>query len=217
MRKAWIGAVLVASFCAIFATAFAALAQATPEFLSGGKAITKIGFTTKAGTGSITTSSTTLKWTGEHGEGSLEAPNKVSGIVLTFTGDKIGGCEVNSPGAAKGEVVSKPLQGELGYISKSIPSVGALFAPVTGAVFGEIEASACTSALKLKGSVIGRITPLNTEVSTGTIAFGTVSGKQEVTKFEGELTEHQLSIGELPGGFECKEGLTTAEKVEIHA
>jgi hypothetical protein len=95
--------------------------------------------------------------------------------------------------------------------------VGALFAPTTGVVFGEIEASACTSALKLNGSVIGRISPLNAEVSTGTIAFGTVSGKQEVTKFEGELTEHQLSIGELSGGFACSEGLTTAAKVEIRA
>jgi hypothetical protein len=209
---------LLCSALSICCLALTGVAQALPEFLAGGKPITTIKFTTKAGSGAIRTSGGNLTWTGASAKGSFEAPNKIAKVVLTFTGDKLGGCEVNSPGAKKGEVISKELKGSIGYINKAIPTVGALFEPATGTTFGEIEKSTCLpSPPTVTGSVIGKISPLNVETTSGEIAFGMVEKKQEVKKFEGELIEHQLSIGELPGVFECKEALTAIEKIEIKA
>jgi hypothetical protein len=186
-----------------------------PEFLSNKKPITKISFTDTSGFGQIAAGSTTLTWTGASAKGVLEPSGKLSGVVLSFTGDKISGCEVNSPGAKKGEVVTKELRGVLGYVNETTPIVGVLFEPVTPSTFLEVETSKCNSTLVVKGSIIGKISRINEENTRFTLAFGGSSKKQEVTKFEGEATEHRLSIGEATGFFECQEGLTTGEKVEI--
>ncbi len=193
-------------------------AQATlpaPEFLRSHKPITSTTFTDSSGFGQIEVGSTTLTWSGATAKGVLESPDKVAKVVLTFTGDKIGSCEVNSPGAGKGEVVTRELRGVLGYIAEAGPVVGVLFEPASGSTFLEVEKSKCSPALEVTGSIIGKVAPINEETTRLKATFGISSKKQEVTKFEGELTEHQLNIGELDGAFECKEGITTAEKVEI--
>jgi hypothetical protein len=217
MRKTTIVGLCAAAVLGICAvTSAPALALPEPELLHKGVAITKVPLTVKSGFGKIETSLITLTWQAATAEGELEKPNKLAKFVLRFTGDKIGSCEVNSPGAKKGEVVTKELHGVFKYVNETGPVVGVLVQPSTGN-FGEIETSLCASAFELTGSVIGSVGPINHETTGFEAIFGIVGKKQQYKKFVGEATEHFLKVGEvgLEGAFECTEGITTNEAVEL--
>lgn len=215
IERTTLAGALIAAILGLLAGA-ATAALPAPVFLASKKSITKISISDKSGFGQIGIGSTLLSWTGASAKGLLEAPDKVSSATLLFTGDRIGTCEVNSPGAKKGEVVTEQLHGLLGYINESTPVVGVLFEPVTPPTFIEVEKNGCNATKEvIDGSIIGKVSPINSETTAFTFAFGAPSKKQEVTKFEGEATEHRLSIGEVFGFFECDESLTAAEKVEI--
>lgn len=191
-------------------------AVAAPEFLKNGAPIATVAFKESSGFGKLVSSSTTLEWKAATGEGILEKPNKVTKFVLRFTGDKIGLCEVKSPGAPAGEIVTKEIKGALGYINEATKTVGLLIEPAASPLF-EVETSGCHAAFTVTGSAIGQVTPINTKTLNLEVAFNASGTKQEFKKFAGEAIEHFLSLGEGEGGFSCKEKVTTVEEVEVKA
>ncbi len=112
---------------------------------------------------------------------------KVTGGANVLSGVSLLGSECHSPGAGEGEVVTAPLVQQLGWIDKASGEVGllertqkkkAMFASFT---CGEAQ-------VELRGSVVGRVTPVNTrvgpeEVFTNDIAV-TEAG-EEVYQLEG--------------------------------
>ncbi len=222
MRKIKISAGCVAVALAVGCMVAVAAAQAAlpaPEWLVKGNKLTKgIPFTIKGGAGSFKVGSIVLTWTGATGGGELQAPNKIGTFFLKFSGDKIGSCEVHSPGAKAGEVNTKQLKGQLGYINEKEPSVGLLIESAEGSAgtFVEVEKSSCDpSPLVLSGGSIGKYSPIDTP--TG-LFEATFSASNKIVKFEGEATEHILHLNGSSGtvvGFGCIESVTIGEGLEV--
>jgi hypothetical protein len=123
-----------------------------------------------------------------------------------------------SPGGNEEEIKGFPLQISLGLINKSKEEVGILLSPEEGAPENPNDlfaAFTCTRSsenvnVKIKGSVIGKITPTNTSVgpTQTTKAFevkftkGSEKGEQGIKVFEGETVnklETETSITEKEG------------------
>jgi|GEM_PF-6460294 len=209
-------AVVLAVVCAVASTA-AQAALPLPEFQAKGSKLTKnIAFNVKGGAGRFEIGSTIVAWKSATATGELEAPNKIVNFSLKFAGDHIGACEVKSPGAAAGEVNTKKLKGVLGYIHEAGPEVGVLIEPTAGATtpFVEIESSKCSSFISVIGSTIGEFGPINKEQTIFTAVF---FPGNKILQFEGEPTEHRLSLSEVGTTvlFECKEEIAAKEKVEV--
>jgi hypothetical protein len=209
----------------------AAAAEALPEWQKEGKSLTEtLSFKVHGLTGQFEGGGIGVTWKSVGGKGVIKGANEVAKLSLIFWGSKVKiskeECEVNSPGAAKGEVVSKELKGSLGYLNKASKIVGALAQPAAGTTVAEIEGACFEGKEDVIGSVVGEVTSeLNKETSSATLSFAVTSGgKQEFTKFEGESGEHTLGFtGSVFVGaalFECKEEkfeLEGGKKVEIKA
>jgi hypothetical protein len=209
----------------------AAAAEALPEWQKEAKPLTEtLPFKVKGLTGQFDSSKIDVTWTSVGGKGVIKGSNEVAKLSLVFWGSKVKilkeECEVNSPGAAKGEIVTKELKGSIGYLNKASKIVGALAQPVSGTTVTEIEGKCFEGKEDVLGSAVGEVTSeLNKETSGVTLSFAVTSkGKQEFTKFEGELAEHALefagSVFEGAALFECKEEkleLEGGKKVELKA
>src|ERR1700704_2194925 len=150
-------AMVLAVVCAVASTA-AQAALPLPEFQIKGSKLTKnIAFNVKGGAGKFEIGSTVVAWKSATATGEFEAPNKIVNFTLKFAGDRIGACEVKSPGAAAGEVNKKKIKRALGYIREEEPEVGVLIEPTAGATtaFVEVESSKCSSFITVIGSTIG--------------------------------------------------------------
>jgi hypothetical protein len=203
------------------AGASTAAQAAGPEFRQHGVPLLKtVGFSFKGGFGQFLLGASKLTWSGVSGGGTIEAPNKIVGAEIVFTGSKIGTCSVHTPGAGAGQVVVKSLKGQLGYLAMATKNVGVLFSKTTEP-FTEVEATACNKAIVLTGSAIGKLTPVNSETTKLFASFLVAGGKDAFTKFEGEGTEHVLHYEESGGAkgeaaFECEnEELAANEAVEV--
>jgi len=113
--------------------------------------------------------------------------------ILTSTGTILTEVELekvkcNSAGAKEGEVKTKPVTAELGFINKAKGEVGLEERPTTGTALATFTCAKTT--IEVRGGVIGSITPINkattSEGLTETIALK--EGKQAITKFEGGPT-----------------------------
>lgn len=133
-------------------------------------------------------------------------------------------CSVRSPGAAKGEIVTKELEGKLGYINKAAKEVGVLLKP-TGAstefIALETESGSCFGLVKsvtTEGTVIGQLKPVNKETTEGEIIFTTVAEEQAITKFEGVSGEDALkAFGTLKVGMEAVPQVVFHESEKLEA
>jgi len=85
-------------------------------------------------------------------------------------------------GAAAGEIVSEPLEGELVWRDKAEKSVGLHLSPVGGT--GTFMAFTCgTVHTTVVGSIVGGVTADKMK-STNTLAFNVKKGEQVPSKFE---------------------------------
>lgn len=179
----------------------------------------------------------TVSCTEESTKGEAAKPKKVVKTVVTFTGCEasIGGIKAkcNTSGSASGTIVTKELEGEIGFLQKS-PTlvVGQDLWPAGrtkaekeknefNAPFVEFE---CTAFAKnsVKGGVVAELTPISETFSTElTLTFekGATKGSQKWTKLESGPTNVLMSS--LNGGaFEKSNEQTTAkvkfaEKVKL--
>ncbi len=236
-----IGLALVAVF-AISAVA-AASASALPEF-SGFAAGEK--FKAKAGAGSLDTAGTVGKQrhvncTAGGGEGTIEA-TKTSKTTVKFTGCKAAGGFASIPcktvGANAEEIVTKALVGKLKYLNEAKKEVVLVLEPeVAGGLFAEFtcEGLGVTEKIKVKGTSIGQLTPVNTLTKTTTLTFketAKASGKQSILEYEEAAKKVKPLLNETEGvgtGFGSEswafeesavEGVSTqetAKEIEVKA
>ena len=125
-------------------------------------------------------------------------------LTIEYRGCGAGAQDCASVGSGLGVVRTNPLTGALGYL-KAPDEVGLDLKPAEGEVmlgFGcpkpEKEVSL---AGRVKGSVIGRVAPLNRMSTSFTVALEEVAGKQELERFEGGLSdtlEGEVSREEKP-------------------
>jgi hypothetical protein len=111
--------------------------------------------------------------------------------LLTGTTDKAQvfyeECESNGKkcqnvGGTPGHITTNPLSTEVGWISKSKGEVGDDFKPASGTYLAEFECEGIV--VKVKGSVIAKVSPTNTMSTTGKVIAKEEGGKQSPEKFE---------------------------------
>ena len=185
------------------------------------------GFTTAAGATKLqTVSNVKVTCASESGSGQYSGTKKVTGVSMAFTGC-VGpaAAKCSSAGAGEGELVTKPLEGELGAISegvvegKEFRKVGLDLFPV-GHAGPFIEFSCGGSAQIVRGSVIAPVTTGKTS-PTFTQTFKAAKGTQVPQQFEGEpvdILETSIAGGAFqPDGLTVKVTQTSEEPVEINA
>jgi hypothetical protein len=140
-------------------------------------------------------------------------------------------CKSIKPGAPAGGagiIITNTLESKLSWLKRAAPmTVGLDLAPPSGTLFTEILCEALGGLIKenvkVGGSVIGEIIPLNTMTTKFELKFECVSGKQKYTKDENEPTD-TLTVS-LKGGAPvegCEEEVTpdkieTTQTVEVWA
>jgi hypothetical protein len=170
------------------------------------------------------------------GDGEIEAgkgatsSKKVTEVFITFTG-----CEepllkkpCTTTGHSSGEIVTKTLEGPLGYISEPQKEVGLdLWAKSrtaterTNHTFNALLATfRCETLLlesQVSGSVIGKITPVNTKVFTNErlmLKYQQTNGVQAVTKLKGVEGEvKDVPVAELSDEPPAEAGLETTNEI----
>jgi hypothetical protein len=211
-----VGLCLFAAF-AIAAVASASASAALPEF---GGPFPK-PFTSKSKKSTFeTVKGTKVTCTVDTNAGEITGP-KTGTVTVRFTGCRSSGLPCQSKGAAPEEIVTNVLSMTLGYISKAKKEVGIDLSSPTGAPLVEFECAGFP--VQIRGSVIGRITPVNKKVTPPKpflLKFAQTGGKQKITKFEaGPISVLEGSFGgpfeEV--GFASTDELTFAEVVEIKA
>jgi len=122
--------------------------------------------------------------------GTLESPKHIGAITVEYKGCTAAGKKCNSAGAKAGSIKTNELEGNLGYISKAGHEVGVLITAVSKGNLAEFNCEGLQ--IETKGGVIGRATPVNTFTKVGELTFKKSGSVQEVRKFEGEATNHEL-------------------------
>jgi hypothetical protein len=91
----------------------------------------------------------------EHDTGETEAPNRIANVHVLFTGCKaLSSLPCASEGKAEGEVETKQLKGELGFINEKRHQVGALLEPAEKA--GLFASLVCSNGgVPLLGTEVG--------------------------------------------------------------
>jgi hypothetical protein len=207
------GLCLVAAFALSAVVTSSAFAE-KPEFLfpNGGS---KRQFSSVDGAGKLeTTKGETVECSGGRDTGEITGAKQASDVLISYTGcrAKVGLEEWKcQSGATAEEIKTFDLLGRLGFINKTNKEVGILFNPETGKannpknLFAEFE---CTNVktggksinIKVKGSVIGSITPVNTLIEpSGTQEFAEITfkeskGKPEPKNLEGEAENKLLTL-----------------------
>jgi hypothetical protein len=119
------------------------------------------------------------------GSGEYRNAKVLSDIKLTITGCKWYSYSFSN--VAPGEIVTEPLEAEIGYLNPLTHKVGIDFRPESGEYLAIFHADG-GEVIKMgwKGSVIGEIvTPINVYSNLLTIEFEGTSGSQKWQKLEG--------------------------------
>jgi hypothetical protein len=215
-----LGAVLAA--CSIAATpSLAAPPEFSPPFPNPFKATSKAMTLETIGKFRVTCTSGTSK-----GEVTGQA---TAVLTITFAGCTTG----EGPGsgscqnASQGEIVTERLFGTLGYLNKKHTAVGLdLSNPTASPTGGGLIRFFCgeDTSVDVAGSLIGRITPINTVVETGghmRLNFAQKEGHQAIKKLLGgtrDVPMTQVLFGPLEeSGIASTDLLSFASPIEIIA
>ena len=203
----------VLAICVIGAVASASASAALPEQVpASGKLTISSGasvFETKAGE--------KVSCTKDSGSGEITGP-KTSTATATFEGCSASliGIKVKcQTGAIEGNIVTE-LKNELAYINKAKKEVG-----LDSVLAKELTIKCGTfETLKVKGSTVCPVSPINTKTKTLTLSCKQTKGVQSPTEFENEKGEKVKDITETKGeglksfGFE-QSGLTSTETLTL--
>jgi hypothetical protein len=206
-----VGLCLMAVF-AFSAIAASAASAALPEWL--GKFPTK--FTSHSGEAVLKVSTSKVKCASSTNSGQITNA-KEGTVVVTFSGCKLSGTFPCTSGGGAGpeQIITSTLNMGLGYITKSTKDVGVDLkgtGGATGNLLAEFECNDEGALLpaRVKGSVIGLITPINSLALTFKLNFAenATTKKQAVEKLEGEpkdTLEASLNRGLFEEGIEIVE------------
>jgi hypothetical protein len=185
---------------------------------SSGEGIVPVTFVARETKGEETIAATILRCTTDKGEGSVTGPQTLT-TTLTFTG-----CISNWPGhTAKCsnstkpyEVVAAPSNGELGLIKANTNSVGLRLEFNLEAI---CKSRTETYNVRIRGSAIGEIHPINTLSNVFTDTFKRNGWEQEPSMFEGgtpaTLESEVGTSGPQPTAVETNEFLKFPKVTEI--
>jgi hypothetical protein len=168
-----------------------------------------------------TVGKTKVKCTADTNAGEVTGPT--TGLVrIRFTGCESKTFPCNSPGAAAGEIVTTVLSGILGYVNRETKEVGLDLSNPAGALLAEFQ---CVNLrFAVRGSVIGKVTPVNKPVippSRFIVKFVQKAGKQSIMKLAGgpvDILETSVNGGPFePSGLSSTDALLFKEPVVINA
>jgi hypothetical protein len=208
---------LVAVFA--FSAVAASAAMATPPEFSK----TGVKFTSSGGEAKLKSPAGTVKCTSISNSGKITG-SKTGEVVVTFSGCKItiAGIESACENVSAGTIETKKLEMELGWVEKATLKVGVALKPKSGTELAKFKCKTSPEMeLTIKGSVIGGITPTETETKKFTLAFAesVPAGKQAIQNLEGEAKD---TLKVFVGNAESGEGievttdeLETAEAMKI--
>lgn len=200
--------VVVMLALAVSAIAASAASAAKPEFVFGG---VKKGFTTKLGASTLeVVNGEKVTCTGGSGKGEIEGGNgskKVTKTTLSLTGCKaeVSGLKVSC--GSSGTITTKELEGQLEYLPVGTKEKVGLDLWPKGTSNKELEEGKFTTlfaefkclivTVKVRGSVIGVMTPVNTKVTAAehfTLTYEQAAGKQKFVESEVEVAGKLFKI-----------------------
>jgi hypothetical protein len=202
------------------ATAGVAAAATTPEFkpVPAKKRFTivQLGSATAAWPGN---ESTCTKGTAT---GEITGARTVGDVVIVYTGctasgSTKSGCSLSSEGAKPGEVVIKPLSGELGTAEPG-GRVGLLLKPVTKKEWTTFESNGCTSESAMTGTLAGLVQTTGKKQTTNKLTFNVSGGSQEIKSFKldsGTLEAPKLTVDSATYTIAAEDELKFEEAVEV--
>lgn len=192
-------------------------------------------FTTTNGESLLETAAGRLvKCKASKGEGEISSTTELKNIVVKFTGCKgkistlEGPCK--SSGAAAEEIVTNKIKGSPVYLNKSKKEAGLVAEPQeAGALYAEFKCeSIVTETVKVKGTTLAALTPINKGTTLFTLLAKQEKGKPNPSLYENEEGEKVKVKQETKGeGFvvfgyeesalESTQTMTTAGEVEVVA
>ncbi len=176
--------------------------------------------TTKGGKGLLeTVNKVAVGCQSETSVGEYHGTKEIKNVVVTFEDCESGGNECSTTGAKEGELVTKTLEGVIGWEDKAKKKTGFDLFPVgkTG-LFIEFACSSLTVAVR--GSVI---VPIKSDkmLLSGPLKYKATKGKQQVEHFEGMPNDIlESTFKGLPyeqAGQTITTTLTNEEKLELNA
>ncbi len=212
-RTRTLGLGLAVAF-AVSAVAAASAAAALPEFVGPFPK----GFTSVSGKVTLeTVGKTKVTCTGDTNAGQISGP-KEGNARIRFTGCIAANkSQCMTPGASSGEIVTSVLTVTLGYISRETREAAIDFSsPPTGALFTEF--TCLNIKANVRGSVIGKITPINKKVkppNAFTVKFKQAKGKQSIKNLAGASTD--VLETSINGGPVQETGLGSVDKISFAA
>jgi hypothetical protein len=203
MRKLTIIGATITTLVALSAIASTMATAALPEFNK-----TKIKFTSFSGPGTLAVAAgNTIECTSDTDEGEITGVKTVT-LTVDFRKCTIFGLfGAHSLGDAENTILTSAT-GTLCYINEAKKEVGLVLTP-TGLL--HIEAPNAGALALIKGTLIGRLTPVNTTSLHGELILKQEKGVQAVLGCEGLAGETHLSTSENEGTFKASgEGTTDA-------
>jgi hypothetical protein len=137
----------------------------------------------------------------EEGPGEFKNAKEVANVVATFNGCKTSGLPCNSTGAAKEEIVTKPLGGVLGVEKFGETAVKNKLAvelhSESGPNLAEFECSGL--GVEVRGSVLHPVSA-NKMLIKSTEKFAATKGEQKPSEFAGEPDDSHILESNTSGG-----------------
>jgi hypothetical protein len=155
----------------------------------------------------------------EHSTGEYSGTKEVKDVVVTFNGCEAAGAKCSTAGSALGELVTKKLEGVVGFEDKAAGKTAFdLFPEGRTGLF--IEFSCLNLTVAVRGSVLVPIIA-DKMVLTTTLKYVQTGGRQQVEHFEGEPNDILESSFEKKAfeqaGQTISTVLTNEEKLELNA
>jgi hypothetical protein len=166
-------------------------------------------------------SCTTASATGE-----ITGARTVGGVSLVFTGctgDGNGGdgCPTRSVGAKEGEIVTKPLSGELGTVAtkEATSGVGLLFTPTEKTKWFKLEGTRCNLEGTISGSLAAEVAVIGKKQTTNTLGFARATSEgekiKEITLDSGIVYPPEFESFGTDANLENTDGITFEEALEV--
>lgn len=227
---------------AVMATIGAAAASASQPKVEPEGGTFPVTFTGSGGAGKLETTPEgaekkvrTVNCTENTSSGEVNSATTVKKVAVTFKGCTATGpfgikLNCTTAGKAAGEIVTTTLKGTLVYIKSGSSEAGILLEPESGTTFAEFTCGG-VQKLTVTGSLVGKLTPVNTLTNAFTLTFSQTAGVQSpegylaptgcaftkaVTSSAGTAVGFGgENFGAIQSGVEGTESLTTSKKMKV--
>jgi hypothetical protein len=210
-------AAAIAGMAMIAGTALAA----APEFLAeGGKSAAGTAFTSTTGASKLQPKEGALavECTAGSSEGTIAGLKTVAKVTVKFTGckEKTLKGECKSPGAAKGQLITAKLEGEIGPIEGGSGD-GLKLEPEAESETEEFVTVECPAAtVKVTGSLVGELVRTHELSTKNELVYKQTAGVQAITSFTGTGEKDFLTAGSFgQAGLEATHSITFSKAVEL--